>query len=1207
MRPEFLEIEGLQSFRDAQKIDFEVLSETGLFGIFGPTGSGKSTVLDAITFALYGRIKRAESGTQGIINTGSKTVRVAFTFSLSKDGGRRTYRVERVYQRKKGSANSCEPKIARLLEVTEAGDIPVCDKATDVTNTVQELLGLSEKDFTRAVVLPQNSFQEFIQLSNKDRREMLERIFYLEEYGKQLWDKLGRKMSKLGSQIDQLAGELKGYEDASDEALKEAGKSMGEAAAEMDGALKKLKLLEAQFKEAQEVWALVQELSIVTEKEKKYISEKQEIDEKRVGLERAQKANELIGLIVRTRELGEKLGRTEDELAPVEAGLPDVRADLEEHQKGYESLRREIEIEQPRLLGIKARLDDALGIKKEISGLTGKIKELQTGLDRLKDKISEKNSMLKNAAAEQEKLEQDIARQKSEAESMRISPAYRQQIQDGAGLEIQVEILIKNAEELQKNKNTLSLKVAGLSEKLKTVHGKTEAAQSSLNVLSREMEGHFKSAPGDKTSVQKKLDKLHEIQTAYNILCFRKNEMDTLRCRLSKQKDEIAGAEQKLRLLGEDREKALKTYEDCKRELEEANAGLDSSIAHKLAMTLREGEPCPVCGSQHHPGPAVFENASDKAVLEQKLEQADEKLAGAEKAFQDADRAVLLMNERLKSSTEQYGLTERDLSRKEKEYEAERSKLPDALKAFEHDELGREIGRMGKTASEKLQAIEKWESEQEAFKEKIQKLGDELNHCRIEENGILAELRVNSGSLETAEKSLSEATEQSGRARQKHLEFLNKFHIKSAASESKRLSELDRKRSALEERTGSLEKALAQKRAGNEKLREELRSLDSESVRTGTELQQFITQKESNLSKLRELAGDSPVEEEIRRINGKLSEYARLEKDYREKIKSLEKRVNGLENQKALLLNQRDIFSENLKKEEAGLNAALAGKGFRDKEEVEASQLSPESIKALKGDIERYDQEWLNIRAQKDMLRHKLHSRSITEEEWEQISRAYQEIAAYKEECVSRNEVAKSNFEDKKKKHEKWLQLSKSYRESTHRQELYDSIQKILRAEHRKDNSFIDYIAEERLRYVAAKASEILGAMTKYKYGLELGTDASFIVRDYANGGVCRMVSTLSGGETFLTSLSLALALSEQIQLRGQSPLEFFFLDEGFGTLDNNLLDTVIDSLERLSRKERVIGIISHVPELRSRIGRRLIVDPPTVSGEGSRVRIEKA
>jgi exonuclease SbcC len=80
MRPKLLEIEGLQSFRDVQSIDFEGLGETGLFGIFGPTGSGKSTVLDAITFTLYGKVKRAERGTQGIINTNLKTTKVSFTF-----------------------------------------------------------------------------------------------------------------------------------------------------------------------------------------------------------------------------------------------------------------------------------------------------------------------------------------------------------------------------------------------------------------------------------------------------------------------------------------------------------------------------------------------------------------------------------------------------------------------------------------------------------------------------------------------------------------------------------------------------------------------------------------------------------------------------------------------------------------------------------------------------------------------------------------------------------------------------------------------------------------------------------------------------------------------------------------------------------------------------------------------------------------------
>ena len=87
-----------------------------------------------------------------------------------------------------------------------------------------------------------------------------------------------------------------------------------------------------------------------------------------------------------------------------------------------------------------------------------------------------------------------------------------------------------------------------------------------------------------------------------------------------------------------------------------------------------------------------------------------------------------------------------------------------------------------------------------------------------------------------------------------------------------------------------------------------------------------------------------------------------------------------------------------------------------------------------------------------------------------------------------------------------------------------------------------------------------------------------------------RSSDTLSGGETFLVSLALALALSSQIQLKGSAPLEFFFLDEGFGSLDSELLDTVMTSLEKLHSNNLSVGIISHVEELKSRVPMKLVV-----------------
>ena len=99
----------------------------------------------------------------------------------------------------------------------------------------------------------------------------------------------------------------------------------------------------------------------------------------------------------------------------------------------------------------------------------------------------------------------------------------------------------------------------------------------------------------------------------------------------------------------------------------------------------------------------------------------------------------------------------------------------------------------------------------------------------------------------------------------------------------------------------------------------------------------------------------------------------------------------------------------------------------------------------------------------------------------------------------------------------------------------------------------------------------------------------------------------MSGGETFLASLSLALALSAQIQLKGTAPLELFFLDEGFGTLDDELLEVVMNSLEEVHNDKLKVGIISHVESIKNRVPVKLIITPAESGNGGSKVRIERS
>lgn len=129
---------------------------------------------------------------------------------------------------------------------------------------------------------------------------------------------------------------------------------------------------------------------------------------------------------------------------------------------------------------------------------------------------------------------------------------------------------------------------------------------------------------------------------------------------------------------------------------------------------------------------------------------------------------------------------------------------------------------------------------------------------------------------------------------------------------------------------------------------------------------------------------------------------------------------------------------------------------------------------------------------------------------------------------------------------------------------------------------------------VALRASDELGQISAGRYSLA-ATGDSFSVIDHANADERRSVVTLSGGETFLASLALALALAQGItDIAGHSAaarLESMFIDEGFGTLDPTALDLAVEALERLREGERMVGVITHVPALAERIPAGIAVE----------------
>jgi exonuclease SbcC len=153
-------------------------------------------------------------------------------------------------------------------------------------------------------------------------------------------------------------------------------------------------------------------------------------------------------------------------------------------------------------------------------------------------------------------------------------------------------------------------------------------------------------------------------------------------------------------------------------------------------------------------------------------------------------------------------------------------------------------------------------------------------------------------------------------------------------------------------------------------------------------------------------------------------------------------------------------------------------------------------------------------------------------------------------------------------------------------------------------NQLAELAAERHLDAVTRDAAALLRTLSSDRFALVRAGDGAFAVTDSVLGGVQRPPSTLSGGETFLVSLALSLALSERIQLAGRARFGFFFLDEGFGGLDAATLDLAVSALERLRGPHRVIGMITHLAAIEERMPRKLRVQPGHAGGDAS-VRLE--
>ena len=327
-----------------------------------------------------------------------------------------------------------------------------------------------------------------------------------------------------------------------------------------------------------------------------------------------------------------------------------------------------------------------------------------------------------------------------------------------------------------------------------------------------------------------------------------------------------------------------------------------------------------------------------------------------------------------------------------------------------------------------------------------------------------------------------------------------------------------------------------------------------------------------------------------RALTKQREEIANRRADSEKRIQSAADRIRACELEAGKAEAALAQLQAEAEKEEQKTAALLDESGFQSTDDAE------EIVRALEraGDAEKriseYDGALISLRAKIQMLGAGGEPRDISDEEFAAQSEKMSALAAKKQDVNGALAVYEQRLADTQKRLEQKKRIEKERDVYKQKLDLLAKLQELTRG-----NKFMEYVASEYLCDISAAATATLLKLTGGRYFIKY--EQGFFVGDNLCGGELRSVNTLSGGETFLVSLSLALALSSAIYAKSLKPIEFFFLDEGFGTLDEKLIDTVMDSLEKLKNSRFSIGLISHVEELKHRIGTKITVTGAAESG----------
>lgn len=1077
MRPLKLVMQAFGSYGNRTEIDFEK-PDQNLFLITGNTGSGKTTIFDAIVFALYGEASSNANKKNGaelqsqFVEIGTEPF-VSLTFSEKNGTEIDLYTVKRIPRHlrplKRGSG---EKMVSEEVSLTMPDGSEYSQKETDAK--LLEIVGLTKEQFMQVAMIAQGEFMELLRAKSDDKKMIFRKLFHTGLY-EEIKNEFAVRKKEKQAEIDQIRmrciAEISRTELPEDseytaflkEKKKELEKSKDFSVTVLEQFLEKLELL-------------CEELSKRTKEAKKIVQKRsQERDHAR---DAAAKASQLLKFFVQLEE--------------AEKTLQILKAQEETTIKQQELA---VQIEDAwEVQAVYQRFSDC---KKTLETLRS---DLQIQMEQLPKLTEDTKLCIQNTKDAKHQQEEELAAFTKTEEKVKKAMEVFAKLETAKQDVIQKEKAVQNAEE----------KEAEIKTKKEHLERQQEAWKERSQQLAQAEKNFafWQAKQKDFGLLETEFSRAEQTANEYKI-----QKQTTEKRRLAYQK------------ASQEFEEKNAVYEQKRKIFLNAQAGF-------LAQELRDGCPCPVCGSIEHPSPCKLEEAHQnltKAMIEELALQAEQLRGKQEQAAAAAEAAGSLLEEKQKNAGESFKHLR---SRAEEVLGTEA--IPDFRKMTDSD---------NKTDPEKIRAdfLEQMKKEFSHQSEQLKTEGRQLQKEVKEYQMLLSALTKAEEQKEQFQEKLEQSAKETADAK----------------------TALERSRVMLESLEGSKDYSNQQEaKAAYEKAGTAKKEKDVLAMRAEDRLQKAQEQENRAQTLIAKYKKEIPQQMEEQKIRQQtyrkiLEEKHFIEEEWMELTGTYTKTQVQKWKQDAQNHGRQKAAAESL------INSARAAIGEQPKpvlEELEKTSAAAEAAwKESQHVLERWQETWRIDQKVCQALKPQMEERSEVMHQYEKLNGLYQLLSGNKKN--SRMDI------------------------ETYVQRHY--LEQILEA------------ANQRFQDMSAGQFELrMCDIDKAGTGKNRGLD--LMVYSAVTGKV-REVRTLSGGESFMAALSLALGMADQIQESSAAiNLDMMFIDEGFGSLDEHSRDQAVKVLQNMAEGEKLIGIISHVTELKQEIEDQLIV---TKDDKGSHTR----